>query len=90
MQEGRILTLPMLLHSHSPNLDRLPLFLVRLATEVNIENTHMHDTSDVYMYTCIPACYWLLYNNIIAFVHSHSGGVGDGERVFPDICSRVW
>ena len=44
-QEGRILTLPMLLHSHSPNLDRLPLFLVRLATEVSLESTpppHIH------------------------------------------------
>ena len=39
MQEGRILTLPMLLQSHSPNLDRLPLFLVRLATEVSSENS---------------------------------------------------
>lgn len=34
LQDGLLYALPLLLGSFSPNLDRLPLFMLRLATEV--------------------------------------------------------
>ena len=32
--DGHIVSLPLLLESYTPNLDKLPLFILRLATEV--------------------------------------------------------
>ncbi|OSD08103.1 DNA mismatch repair protein MutL [Trametes coccinea BRFM310] len=34
-ENGRVETLPMLLHDYTPNLDKLPLFLMRLGPQVN-------------------------------------------------------
>ena len=42
-------SLPLLLPSYTPNLDRLPLFLIRLATEVTIYSIdHKEDSLSLY------------------------------------------
>lgn len=38
--DGKVETLPMLLRDYTPNLDKLPLFLMRLGPQV-----HLHFTS---------------------------------------------
>ena len=87
LQEGRILTLPMLLPSYSPNLDRLPLFLVRLATEVHAVTVLCTPLPLTPIITQLndfhPPSY---YHNILVTVLHQTGELGLGERVFPDVC----
>ena len=33
-EEGHLISIPLLLEGYTPNMDRLPLFILRLATEV--------------------------------------------------------
>lgn len=51
MQDGCIHSLPLLLQSYCPNLDGLPVFVMRLATEVLY--TFLYQGDFIYRYPCI-------------------------------------
>jgi hypothetical protein len=50
--EGRVETLPLLLRRYTPNLDRLPLFLMRIALKVEISRLNSNGT-DIVLAGCM-------------------------------------
>lgn len=54
-EDGRVETLPMLLRDYTPNLDKLPLFLMRLGPQVNwmdeqaCFDTFLHELASFYV-----------------------------------------
>ncbi|XP_022308230.2 DNA mismatch repair protein Mlh1-like [Crassostrea virginica] len=55
-QEGNLCTLPLLLEHYTPNMEGLPMFVLRLATEVNWDeekncfHTFCKETSEFYSF----------------------------------------